>query len=34
METDKKLKVAKLRRRNLRKMEPLIAFKHWAGLNT
>lgn len=34
METHKKLKVAKLRRRNFRKMESLIAFKNWAGLNT
>lgn len=33
METHKKLKVAKLRRRNHRKMESLIAFKNWAGLN-
>lgn len=33
METHKKLKVAKLRRRNYRKMEALIAFKNWAGLN-
>ncbi|XP_058081008.1 pentatricopeptide repeat-containing protein At1g69290-like [Magnolia sinica] len=33
METHKKLKVAKLRRRNFRKMEALIAFKNWAGLN-
>ncbi|KAK9277389.1 hypothetical protein L1049_006932 [Liquidambar formosana] len=32
METHKKLKVAKLRRRNFRKMEALIAFKNWAGL--
>lgn len=34
METHKKLRVAKLRRRNVRKMEALIAFKNWAGLNT
>ncbi|XP_027097813.2 pentatricopeptide repeat-containing protein At1g69290 [Coffea arabica] len=34
METHKKLKVSKLRRRNFRKMEALIAFKNWAGLNT
>ncbi|CAO2171714.1 unnamed protein product [Urochloa humidicola] len=34
METHKKLKVAKLRKRNFRKMEALIAFKNWAGLNT
>lgn len=33
METHKKLKVSKLRRRNYRKMEALIAFKNWAGLN-
>lgn len=33
MENHKKLKVAKLRRRNFRKMEALIAFKNWAGLN-
>ncbi|XP_077215140.1 pentatricopeptide repeat (PPR) superfamily protein [Tasmannia lanceolata] len=33
METHKKLKIAKLRRRNFRKMEALIAFKNWAGLN-
>ena len=33
METHKKLKVAKLRKRNIRKMEALIAFKNWAGLN-
>lgn len=33
METHKKLKVAKLRRRNFRKMEALVAFKNWAGLN-
>ncbi|KAM4110393.1 hypothetical protein ACB094_03G191900 [Castanea mollissima] len=33
METHKKLKVAKLRKRNFRKMESLIAFKNWAGLN-
>lgn len=32
METHKKLKVSKLRRRNFRKMEALIAFKNWAGL--
>ncbi|XP_048564825.1 pentatricopeptide repeat-containing protein At1g69290-like [Triticum urartu] len=34
METHKKLKVAKLRKRNFRKMEALIAFKNWAGLNS
>ncbi|KAJ8760632.1 hypothetical protein K2173_015299 [Erythroxylum novogranatense] len=33
METHKKLKVSKLRKRNLRKMESLVAFKNWAGLN-
>ncbi|PIA63091.1 hypothetical protein AQUCO_00200842v1 [Aquilegia coerulea] len=33
METHKKLKVAKLRKRNYRKMEALVAFKNWAGLN-
>lgn len=33
METHKKLKVSKLRKRNFRKMESLIAFKNWAGLN-
>ncbi|XP_074567196.1 pentatricopeptide repeat-containing protein At1g69290 [Curcuma longa] len=33
MEKHKKLKVANLRRRNFRKMEALIAFKNWAGLN-
>ncbi|CAL5399307.1 unnamed protein product [Camellia sinensis] len=32
MENHKKLKVAKLRKRNTRKMEALIAFKNWAGL--
>jgi pentatricopeptide repeat protein len=34
MESYKKLKVAKLRKRNFRKMEALVAFKNWAGLNT
>ncbi|XP_057777285.1 pentatricopeptide repeat-containing protein At1g69290 [Salvia miltiorrhiza] len=34
MEKHKKLKVVKLRKRNLRKMESLIAFKNWAGLST
>ncbi|KAI4379209.1 hypothetical protein MLD38_005535 [Melastoma candidum] len=34
METHKKLKVGKLRKRNQRKMEALVAFKNWAGLNT
>lgn len=33
METHKKLKIQKLRRKNFRKMEALIAFKNWAGLN-
>ncbi|KAM6548338.1 hypothetical protein CsatB_020014 [Cannabis sativa] len=33
METHKKLKVSKLRRRNFRKMEALVAFKNWAGLS-
>lgn len=33
MEAHKKLKVAKVRKRNFRKMEALIAFKNWAGLN-
>lgn len=33
METHKKLKVSKLRKRSFRKMEALIAFKNWAGLN-
>lgn len=33
METHKKLKVSKLRKRNHRKMEALVAFKNWAGLN-
>ncbi|BBG94325.1 Pentatricopeptide repeat superfamily protein [Prunus dulcis] len=33
METHKKLKVSKLRKRNFRKMEALVAFKNWAGLN-
>ena len=33
MENHKKLKVTKLRKRNFRKMESLIAFKNWAGLN-
>ncbi|KAK1416016.1 hypothetical protein QVD17_31804 [Tagetes erecta] len=34
MENHKKLKVAKLRKRSIKKMEALIAFKNWAGLNT
>ncbi|KAJ4838383.1 hypothetical protein Tsubulata_020532, partial [Turnera subulata] len=33
METHKKLKISKLRKRSFRKMEALIAFKNWAGLN-
>ncbi|XP_004490216.1 pentatricopeptide repeat-containing protein At1g69290 [Cicer arietinum] len=33
METHKKLKIARLRKKNFRKMEALIAFKNWAGLN-
>ncbi|CAN1314114.1 Pentatricopeptide repeat-containing protein At1g69290 [Linum perenne] len=33
MEKHKKLKVLRLRKRNFRKMEALIAFKNWAGLN-
>lgn len=33
METHKKLKVSKLRRKNFKKMEALIAFKDWAGLS-
>jgi pentatricopeptide repeat protein len=33
MESHKKLKVSKLRKRNFRKMEALIAFKNWVGLN-
>lgn len=33
MEKHKKLKVARLRKKNFRKMEALIAFKNWAGLN-
>ncbi|CAK7326204.1 unnamed protein product [Dovyalis caffra] len=33
MESHKKLKVSKLRKRSFRKMEALIAFKNWAGLN-
>ncbi|WOL14453.1 pentatricopeptide repeat-containing protein [Canna indica] len=33
MEKHKKLRVAKLRWRNFRKMEALIAFKNWAGLS-
>ncbi|CAL5396382.1 unnamed protein product [Camellia sinensis] len=32
MENHKKLKAVKLRKRNTRKMEALIAFKNWAGL--
>ncbi|KAK9063648.1 hypothetical protein SSX86_017519 [Deinandra increscens subsp. villosa] len=33
MENHKKLKVSKLRKRSIKKMEALIAFKNWAGLN-
>ncbi|KAL5100078.1 hypothetical protein RYX36_004405 [Vicia faba] len=33
MEKHKKLKVARLRKKNFKKMEALIAFKNWAGLN-
>lgn len=33
MENHKKLRVAKLRKRNFRKTEALIAFKNWAGLS-
>ena len=33
MENHKKLKVSKLRKRNCRKMEALIAFKNWVGLH-
>ena len=33
MEVHKKLRVTKLRKRNIRKMEAVIAFKNWAGLN-
>ncbi|GAV73689.1 PPR domain-containing protein/PPR_2 domain-containing protein/PPR_3 domain-containing protein [Cephalotus follicularis] len=33
MEKHKKLKINKVRKRNFRKMEALIAFKNWAGLN-
>ncbi|XP_065868060.1 pentatricopeptide repeat-containing protein At1g69290 [Euphorbia lathyris] len=32
METHKKLKVSKLRKKSFRKMEALISFKNWAGL--
>lgn len=34
MEKHKKLRVYQLRKRNLRKMEALIAFKNWAGLSS
>ncbi|KAL3823983.1 hypothetical protein ACJIZ3_020012 [Penstemon smallii] len=34
METHKKLKVTKFRKRNFKKMESLIAFKNWAGLGS
>ncbi|KAK7348782.1 hypothetical protein VNO80_23456 [Phaseolus coccineus] len=33
MQTHKKLRVAKLRKKKFRKMEAIIAFKNWAGLN-
>lgn len=33
MEKHKKLKVSKLRKRNFKKTESLIAFKNWAGLS-
>ncbi|RAL37599.1 hypothetical protein DM860_000293 [Cuscuta australis] len=33
MEKHKKIRVSKLRKRNTRKMEALVAFKNWAGLN-
>ncbi|XP_052173862.1 pentatricopeptide repeat-containing protein At1g69290 [Diospyros lotus] len=33
MENHKKLRVSKLRKRNSRKMEALVAFKNWAGLS-
>lgn len=33
MENHKKLKVGKLRKKNSKKMEALVAFKNWAGLN-
>ncbi|GAB2297139.1 hypothetical protein Dimus_031239 [Dionaea muscipula] len=33
MECHKKLKISKLRKRNFRKLEAVIAFKNWAGLN-
>ncbi|CAA7061055.1 unnamed protein product, partial [Microthlaspi erraticum] len=34
METHKKLRLPKLRKRNYKKMESLVAFKNWAGLST
>ncbi|XP_010532534.1 PREDICTED: pentatricopeptide repeat-containing protein At1g69290 [Tarenaya hassleriana] len=34
MENHKKISVSKLRKRNLKKMEALIAFKNWAGLSS
>lgn len=34
MEKHKKLRVQKLRKRNFKKMEALVAFKNWAGLST
>ncbi|KAG2312879.1 hypothetical protein Bca52824_024436 [Brassica carinata] len=33
METHKKLRLPKLRKRNYKKMESLVAFKNWAGLS-
>ncbi|KAI3906701.1 hypothetical protein MKW92_011499, partial [Papaver armeniacum] len=34
MEIQKKLKLKKLRKRNYRKMEALVAFKNWVGIST
>ncbi|KAL8035407.1 hypothetical protein ABFX02_12G094800 [Erythranthe guttata] len=34
MEKHKKLNVSKVRKRNFKKMEALVAFKNWAGLNS
>ncbi|KAF6165067.1 hypothetical protein GIB67_000651 [Kingdonia uniflora] len=34
MENHKKLNVARLRKRNFKKMEAVVAFKNWAGLST
>ncbi|CAN6452802.1 unnamed protein product [Victoria cruziana] len=33
METHKKLRLAKIRKRSFRKLEALISFKNWVGLN-